>query len=165
MHGSADQIQLHLLVFTSKNFRLDFHVDDLLLAIHFHIDHAAAGRGFHGHGIHLPLQVFLQLPESRQHLLESADFHQDSSWFRFTSEILPPKRCNMDRTIGSRSNCARNPSAPDAPRAADAAAATDSSLAQTRTARPSTLLEMTRIFSSESRPSISSANGRFSGEK
>src|SRR5205807_10155114 len=83
----ADQVLQHLLVLTGKNFRLDFHVDDLLLAIHFHIDHAAAGRGFHGHGIHLPLQVFLQLPESRQHLLESADFHQDSSWFRFTSEI------------------------------------------------------------------------------
>src|SRR5207249_423936 len=109
----------------------------LFLAVHFHRDHAAAGRSFHRHGIHLPLQVFLQLPESRKHLLESADFHQDSSGLRFTSEIFPPKRCSIDRTIGSRSNCARNSCVPEV---ADAAAATTaSSLAQARTGRPSTL--------------------------
>src|SRR5216683_3945480 len=162
----ANQVLEHLLVLAREYIRFDSHVDHLLLAVHFHHNHAAAGRSFNGHGIHLPLQVFLQLPESRKHLLESADFHQDSSWLRFTSEIFPPKRCNMDRTIGSRSNCARNSCVPEPARAADAAAAaTASSLAQTRTARPSTLLEMVRIFSSDSRPSINSANGRFSGEK
>src|SRR5258707_5887885 len=164
VHRRADQILQHLLILARENVRLDADVHDLFLAVHLHRDHAAAGRGFHGHGIHLPLQVFLKLPESREHLLESADFHQDSSWPRFTSEILPPKRCSMDRTIGSRSNCARNSCVTEAPRAAAAAAATASSLAQTRTARPSTLLEMVRIFSSASRPSINSANGRFSGE-
>src|SRR5258707_830235 len=166
IHCRANQILQHFLILACENVRLDANVHDLFLAVHLHRDHAAAGRRFHCHGIHLPLQVFLQLPESREHLLESADFHQDSSWLRFTSEIFPPKRCSIDRTIGSRSNCARNSCVPDAPRAADAAAAaTASSLAQTRTARPSTLLEMARIFSSVSLPSINSANGRFSGEK
>src|SRR5229473_4864799 len=168
IHGRAHQVLQHLLVLARENIRLNADVHNLFLAVHLHRDHAAAGRGFHRHGIHLPLQVFLKLPESREHLLESADFHQDSSWPRFTSEIFPPKRCSMDRTSGSRSNFARNSCVLDAPCAAVAAApatATASSLAQTRTARPSTLPEMARIFSSDSRPSSNSANGRFSAEK
>src|SRR5216683_291757 len=162
----ANQILQHLLVFAREYVRLDAHVHNLFLAVHLHRDHPAAGRSFDRDGVHLPLQILLQLPEPRKHLLESADFHQDSSWPRFTSEILPPKRCSMERTIGSRSNCARNSCVPDATREDDApAAATASSLAHTRTSRPSTLLEMLRIFSSGSPPSIISAKGRFSGEK
>src|SRR5258708_15281050 len=166
IHSRANQILQHLLVFAREYVRLDAHVHNWLLAVHLHGDHSAAGRSFDRDGVHLPLQIFLQLPESRKHLLESADFHQDSSWRRFTSEILPPKRCSMERTIGSRSNCARNSCVPDATREDDApAAATASSLAHTRTSPPSSLLEMLRIFSRGSRPSIISPNRRFSGEK
>src|SRR5216683_6740864 len=166
VHRRANQILQHLLVLAGENVRFNADVHDLLLAVHLYRDHAAAGRSFDRYGVHLPLQVFLHLPQPRKHLLDSVDFHQDSSWRRFTSEIFPPKRCSIDRTIGSRSNCARNSCVLDAARDAEAAAAaTNSSLAQTRTARPNTLLEMTRSLSSDSRPSIISANVRLSGEK
>ena len=90
----------------------------------------------------------------------------EETGLRFTSVIFPPKRCSIDLTIGSRSNWARNSCVPDPPRDAEAAAAaTASSLAQTRTGRPSTLLETPRTFSSESRPSSSSAKARFGGRK
>src|SRR6266404_2857908 len=164
--GGTHQVLQHLLVLARKNFRLNAHVHHLLLAIHLHGDHAAAGRSLHGHGIDLALQVFLHLPEPRKHLLDSIDFHQVSSGRCFTSAIFPPKRCSIDFTIGSRSNCARNSCVAKLAREADAAAAaTASSLAQTRTARPSTLLEALRTFSSASRPSSISANARLSDEK
>jgi len=67
------------------------------------------------HGIHLPLQVFLQLPESRQHLLESADFIRFSGFVSLRKFF---QACSMDRTIGSRSL----PSACRTPARADAAA-------------------------------------------
>src|SRR5262249_35185814 len=106
-------------------------------------------------------------PQPREHLLESVDFHQDSSCRRRTSVILPPKRCSIDRTTGSCSKRARNScvlASADDPAAA-AATATDSILAQTRTERPSTLLEATRIFSSESRVSSKPAKVCLAGEK
>src|SRR6266404_6034099 len=162
----AHQVLQHLVVLAGENLRLDTHVHDLLLAVHLHGDHAAAGGSLHRHGIHLPLQIILQLLESREHLLESADFHQFSSGRCFTSAIFPPKRCSIDFTIGSRSNCARNSCVAEPAREAEAAAAaTASSLAQTRTARPSTLLEAIRTFSSASRPSSISANARLFDEK
>src|SRR5262249_27641129 len=117
------------------------------------------------HGVHLALQVFLHLPQSREHLLESVDFHQDSSCRRRTSVILPPKRCSIDRTTGSCSKRARNSCVLENPDVPAAAAATDSILAQTRTERPSTLLEAARIFSRESRVSSKPANVCLSGEK
>src|SRR5262249_26866328 len=161
IHRRSDQILQHLLVFVRKNFGLDPYIHDLLLSVHLHRHHSAAGRRFHGHRIHLPLQVFLQLLEAREHLLERADFPPYSPVPRFTSVILPPKRCSIDLTIGSRSNCARNSCEPDPLRDADAAVAataTASILAQTRTDRPSTLLETARTFSSDSRASSISAN-------
>src|SRR5580704_18197469 len=162
----SDQILQHLLVFVGENVGLDAYINKLLLPIHFYGNHAAAGRGFHGYGVYLTLQVFLQLLEPGEHLLERVDFHQDSSGLRFTSVIFPPKRCSIDFTTGSRSNWARKSCVPDPPRDAEAAAAaTASSLAQTRTGRPSTLLETPRSFSSESRPSSISANVRAAGEK
>src|SRR5260370_21304716 len=150
IHSRANQILQHLLVFAREYVRLDAHVHNLFLAVHLHRDHSAAGRSFDRDGVHLPLQIFLQLPEPRKHLLESADFHQDSSWRRFTSEILPPKRCSIDRTIGSRSNCPRNSCVPDAARAA--AALPPSSLAQTHTPLPRTMLVATRHSASDARP-------------
>src|SRR5262249_37798430 len=150
----------------SEDFRFNAHFEDLLLAVHFDGDHAAAGRGFDSDRIHLPLQVFLHLPQPRKHLLKRVDFHQVSSCCRRTSEILPPKRCSIDFTIGSLSNCARSSCVLGSVRDTDAAAAaTCSILAHTRTGRPSTLLETPRIFSSESRPSIMSANARLSCAK
>ena len=60
--------------------------------------------------------------------MESADFHQDSPWRRFTSEIFPPKRCSIDRTSGSRSNCARNSCVPLAARDAVASPLLETSI-------------------------------------
>src|SRR5580692_3657530 len=100
----SDQILQHLLVFVGENVGLDAYINKLLLPIHFYGNHAATSRSFHGYGVYLPLQVFLQLLEPGEHLLERVDFHQDSSGLRFTSVILPPKRCSIDFTIGSRSN-------------------------------------------------------------
>src|SRR5439155_14389124 len=142
------------------------HFQHLLLSVHFYRHHAAAGRSFDRNQVHLPLQVFLNLPQPGKHLLERIDFHQGLSSRRFTSEIFPPKRCSIARTIGSRSNFSRNSFMPDAACDALAAvAATDSILAHTRTERFNTLLDVARIFSSESRPSTISANARFSVAK
>src|SRR6266478_4307323 len=166
IHGCAHQVLQHLLILAGKHFRLDAHVHNLLLPVHFDRNHAAAGGSLHRHGIHLPLQVFLHLPEPRKHLLDSVDFHQVPSGPCFTSAIFPPKRCSIDFTIGSRSNWARNSCVADPARDAEAAAAaTPSSLAQTRTARPSTLPEAIRTFSSGSRPSSISAKERLSEGK
>jgi len=78
----------------------------------------------------------------------------------------------MDRTIGSRSNCARNSCVPDPARAADAAAAaTASSLAQTRTARPSTCsneygsFPATRVLRSIPRTAASPAKNKFAAPR
>src|SRR5882757_5208732 len=155
VHRGADKVLQHLLIFIGKNLRLDLYFQHLLLPVHFYSDHAAAGRSFDRNGVHLPLQVFLYLPQPGKHLLKSVDFHQETSSRRFTSEIFPPKRCNIERTIGSRSNFSRNSLAPSTACDAFAAvAATASILAHTRTERFSTVLATARIFSSESRPSI-----------
>jgi hypothetical protein len=67
--GSADQILEQLGIFAREDFGFDAQFRDLLLAVHFHGDHAAAGGGFDVHGIHLALQAFLHLAELRKHLL------------------------------------------------------------------------------------------------
>src|SRR5579863_6717480 len=100
----ANQVLKHLLILAGEDVGFDADVNQLLLAIHAHYDHAAARGGFHSNGIHLTLNVFLDLFQPGEHLLESVDFHQDSSWLRFTSVILPPNRRIMDFTNGSRSN-------------------------------------------------------------
>src|SRR5271155_2214912 len=216
VHRRADQILQHLLILAGENIRLDAHVHNLLLAIHLYGDHAAAGRRLHRHGVHLLLQVFLDLPQPREHLLQSVDFHiglhlsacrncailaaelrhetfpetRHATRYEschetlhesggFTSEIFPPKRSSIERTIGWLSNRARNSAFPelcrgvvplaaaprrevldDADAPAAAAAAILSILAQTRTGLPSTLLACARILSSASRPSSNSANAR-----
>src|SRR5579863_982678 len=102
--GGADQVLEHFLIFAREDIGFDADVYQLLLAVHTHHDHAAACGSFHSNGVYLTLKVFLDLFQPGEHLLESVDFHQDSSWLRFTSVILPPKRCIIDFTNGSRSN-------------------------------------------------------------
>jgi len=75
IHCGANQVLQHFLVFIGKNLRLDLYFQHLFLPVHFHGDHAAAGRSFNRNLIYLSLQIFLDLPQSRKHLLESADFH------------------------------------------------------------------------------------------
>ncbi|HKV60624.1 MAG TPA: ankyrin repeat domain-containing protein [Candidatus Acidoferrum sp.] len=65
IHCRANQVLEHFLVFVGKNIRLDAQIHQLFLAVHFHSDHTAAGRSFHGHGVHLPLQVLHLLPGLR----------------------------------------------------------------------------------------------------
>ena len=65
----AKQILKHFLIFAFEDFGFDAHFGELLLAVHLHDDHAAAGRGFDVHGFDLLLQALLHLPELRQHLL------------------------------------------------------------------------------------------------
>src|SRR5260370_22931049 len=47
VHGRANQILQHLLVFARKDVRLDAHVHNLLLAVHLYRDHSAAARSFY----------------------------------------------------------------------------------------------------------------------
>ena len=56
----------------------------------------------------LLLELFLHLPELRQHLLQRFDFHCYSSPGRLTFEIWPPNFSSIALTIGSSSNRARN---------------------------------------------------------
>src|ERR1700722_5289575 len=163
VHRGTHQVLQHFLILARKNFRLNANLHNLLLAVHFYVNHAAARGSFYVYGIDLPLQVVLQLPELRKHLLESVDFHQlHSPCARRTSEIFPPKRCSIERTIGSRSNLARNSCCSEPARVAASGLVLAASLAHTRIARPSTLLEMPRSFSKESRPSSISAKDFFS---
>jgi len=43
IHRRSNQVLQHLLIFSGKNLRLDFHVQHLLLAVHLHCDHSTAG--------------------------------------------------------------------------------------------------------------------------
>src|ERR1700693_5785581 len=166
IHRRTHQILQHFLVLARKNFRLNANLHNLFLAVHFYVDHSSARGGFNIYGIDLPLQIVLQLPEFRKHLLESVDFHQlHSPRARRTSEIFPPKRCRIERTLGSRSNLARNSCCSVPAPVAGSGLVLAASLAHTRIARPSTLLEMLRTFSKESRPSSSSAKDFFPAGK
>src|ERR1700680_891144 len=150
IHRRAHQILQHFLVLARKNFRLNANLYHLLLAVQRPSAHAAAPAAFPIYGIALPLQIVLQLPEFRKHLLECVDFHQlHSSCARRTWEILPPKRCSIERTIGSRSNLARNSCCSEPARVAGCGLVLAASLEHTRIVRPSTLLEMLRSFSKE----------------
>src|SRR5215472_18231256 len=53
-----NQILQHFLIFSGENFGFDLNFGELLLAVHFHGDHAAAGGGFHANFSALVLETF-----------------------------------------------------------------------------------------------------------
>jgi len=65
IHGGANQVLEHFLVFVGEHVGLDADVNDFASGRSFFtVTHAAAGRSFHSNSVHLPLQVFLDLPQT-----------------------------------------------------------------------------------------------------
>ena len=72
--GGHDEILQHLDV--AGHFGVDLHREQVLLAVHLHAHHAAAGRGFHFDLRDLLLQLLLHLLRLPHHLLHVAGhFH------------------------------------------------------------------------------------------